>query len=329
LIGEKVADWRDSLNYDPVSPLIASKSEAISYFARRDLLDDDVKPIRTLWQLPTVEKLIKKQQEDGSWKYPGKARDSATNYDLFQTIKIMRKLVVLYELNEAHPAIKKATIYIFSFQAEDGDIRGIYGTQYSPNYSSIAIETIIEAGYQDDPRVEKFFQWLLSIRLEDGGWAIPIRHVKVKFEDAFTNPQPIQPIKSKPSSSWVTDLVLRALTAHSTYRKSKEANEAGKLLISRFFKPDKYPDRRAAEYWTKFTIPFWWGDLLSSLNSLSLIGFSRNEPQIKRGLGWFIERQKSNGLWHEKMLMFGNDPIAYSWLSLAICKVFKRFYSGL
>ena len=240
---------------------------------------------------------------------------------------MLRQLVIKYELNEQHSAIKKAVEYILSFQTDEGDIREMYGTQYSPNYTSLALETIIETGYAEDPRVEKYFQWILSMRQEDGGWAIPIRTTKTRFEDAVKEVNPIMPIKSKPSSNWVTDLVLRAFTSHPKYRISKEAKEIGTLLISRFFKADKYPDRRKAEYWTTFTYPFWWGDLLSSLNSLSLIGFSKNEPTIKKGLEYFINHQHSTGLWKEKGLMGGNDPAWHSWHSVAICRMFKKFHS--
>lgn len=321
-------DWLEIFKYDPISPLSESKNAAISYFTRRDLLGNAVEPIETLWQLPAALKLLKNQQADGSWKYPGGGKSPETNYFLLQTIKTLRMLVGLYQFNKKHPAIQKAVDFIFGFQTAEGDIRGMYGTQYSPNYSSVAVENILKAGFEADPRAVKVLNWLLSIRQDDGGWAIPMRTAYVSFAEAMKKSQPIQSVKSKPSSHWVTDLVLRALTAHPTYRTSEDAKKAGALLLSRFFKPDKYADRRAADHWTKFTIPFWWGDLLSSLNSLSLIGFRKTEPNIIKALDWFVEQQQRNGLWHLKILMFKNNEDAYSWLSLTICKVFKRFYKG-
>ncbi len=326
-MGENLTDWSKIFKYDPISPLVISQYEGISYFTKRDLLEERVEPIQTIWTLSTAQKLLQKQRADGTWKYPGKGNSPETNYDLFHTIKMLRQLVIKYDFNKKNVAINKAVEYILSFQTEEGDIREMYGTQYSPNYTSIALETIIEAGYAEDPRVEKYFRWILSLRQEDGGWVIPIRTTKTKFEDAVKETNPIMPIRSKPSSNWVTDLVLRAFSAHPKHRKSAEARDVGTFLISRFFTADKYPDRRKAEYWTTFTYPFWWGDLLSSLNSLSLIGFSKDEPTIRKGLEYFISKQKSSGLWKEKGLMSGNDPAWHSWHSLAICRMFKRFYS--
>lgn len=321
-----MTEWLAFLKYDPIPPLMTSQYEGVSYFANRDLLGMEVEPITAIWGLSGAQKIVKKQRADGSWKYPGKGSSPETNYDLFQTIKMLRELVVKYEFNKQHPATNEAVEYLLNFQTDEGDIREFYGIQYSPNYTSIAIETIIEAGYADDPRVGQFFQWILSLRQDDGGWAIPIRTTKTSFTEAMKKTDPIMPITSKPSSSWVTDLVLRAFAAHPKYQKSKEAREIGTLLMSRFFKADKYPDRRKAEYWTTFTYPFWWGDLISSLNSLSLIGFAKETPEIKAGLDYFIDKQQSSGLWKEKGLMGRNDLAWFSWHSLAICRVFKRFY---
>ena len=103
---------------------------------------------------------------------------------------------------------------------EEGDFRGIYGMQYTPNYSAAIMELLIKAGYSTDVRTEKGFQWLLSIRQKDGGWAIPLRAVGKKFDLETMQSELIQPDKTKPFSHLVTGIVLRAFTAHPEYRKS-------------------------------------------------------------------------------------------------------------
>jgi len=69
----------------------------------------------------------------------------------------------------------------------------------------------------------------------------------------------------------------------------------------------------------KTTFRFW------SLDSLSLLGFSRNEPSIQRALRWFVTRQDRSGLWKLQMTRGGRQPDRYAWLTLAVCRVFKRF----
>ncbi|HUX98566.1 MAG TPA: prenyltransferase/squalene oxidase repeat-containing protein [Candidatus Deferrimicrobium sp.] len=321
-----MTDWLKSLKFDPISPLTSSKNAIIAYFTQRDLLEEKVEPIETIWKLSTPMKIVKKQQSDGSWKYPSKIHPH-TNYSLLETFRNLGWLVEKYGFNKKHPAIEKAIEYLFSSQTDEGDFRGIYGNQYSPNYTSAILSLVIRAGYETDPRVEKCFRWLLSNRQDDGGWAIPMRTRGVKiFDEVYANPAPFKPVTSKPSSHWVTGIVLRAFAAHSIYRNSKETRIAGKLLESRLFLPDKYPDRRSIDHWEKFSFPFWWTDLLSALDSLSWIGFRSDEPQIKKALEWFIAKQDSSGRWNLKLLMTGTDKDLNLWLCFAICRVFKRFF---
>lgn len=190
------------------------------------------------------------------------------------------------------------------------------------------MELLIKAGYGEDPRIERGFRWLLSIRQKDGGWTIPFRTIgkgSGTLIHAMKNPKPIKPDRSKPFSHCITGVVLRAFAAHPRYRKTEEAKAAGELLKSRFFQPDRYPDRRAAGFWTKITYPFRFTDILSSLDSLSLIGFSKDDPQIGEALHWLITRQEESGLWrspYEK----AKDREIHLWVSLAVCRVLKRFY---
>jgi hypothetical protein len=66
-------------------------------------------------------------------------------------------------------------------------------------------------------------------------------------------------------------VVLRAFAAHPAYRRSREAQTAGTGLSSRLFAANTYPDRLAPSYWTMFSYPFWFTDLLSALPKLSRV----------------------------------------------------------
>jgi hypothetical protein len=126
----------------------------------------------------------------------------------------------------------------------------------------------------------------------------------------------------------VTGVVLRAFAAHPEHRNNLQAIRAGGLLKSRFFQPDKYPDRKASSFWTGFSHPFWFTDLLSSLDSLSQLGFSSEDTDIQEALDWFVDKQEKTGLWKLKMLR-GKGKDLHLWLDLAVCRVFKRFYRRL
>ena len=121
-------------------------------------------------------------------------------------------------------------------------------------------------------------------------------------------------------------MILRAFAAHPSHRKSEEARIAGELLASRFFKADKYRDRRAPSFWTSFSFPFWFTDLLSSLDSLSLMSLDPNQGDVSKGIEWFIARQSKSGLWNLRTRIMAREKDASAWITLAICRVFKRFY---
>ncbi|MFX1590457.1 MAG: prenyltransferase/squalene oxidase repeat-containing protein, partial [Promethearchaeota archaeon] len=228
--------WKEELLYDPIPALLDTENEAIQYFVDKDLLDKKVDSIESLWKISSLQKVLNKQQEDGAWKYPSKKENFHTQqvYNSLATYTQLRDLIEKYGLTRSHQSIEKAAEFILSFQTKEGDIRGIYGNQYSPNYTAGMIELLIKAGYETDLRIKKALDWLLSVRQDDGGWAIPNRTHSANWRDVINIKEVLEPIRDKPSSYMVTGVVLRAFAAHSVYRKIKEVNRAGKILISGF-----------------------------------------------------------------------------------------------
>jgi squalene cyclase len=323
-----VESWRTQLRFDPITVLLSSDNKAIRHFVISDLIGK-LEPEDALWQMPQVAKIIYRQQEDGSWKYRGGRSHvrSRMDYNQLETYRMLGQLVELYGLTKEHPAIRRAASFLFGCQTEEGDFRGIYRNQYSPNYTAAIAELLIKVGYEGDRRIDRVFDWLLSIRQDDGGWAIPLRTASDKVTlRALQNPRPIRPNSTKTSSHMVTGIVLRAFAAHSKRRKSEEAKVAGELLASRFFQPDRYPDRRDAAYWTRFTFPFWFTDLISALDSLSQLGFASDDLRIMKGINWLVHEQRRNGLWKLNLLKDKSIEDMPLWISLAFCKVMRRLH---
>ena len=148
--------------------------------------------------------------------------------------------------------------------------------------------------------------------------------------------EPVEPDRSKPFSHQCTGMVLRAFAVHPVYRRSEAAKTAASLLKSRFFQPDAYTSYQAASYWLRFEYPFWWNNLLAAMDSISRIGLPKDDlliedDQIARALDWFRDHQEASGLWK---VSYANpeeqekgNPKTQSmkrWVSLAICRVFKR-----
>jgi hypothetical protein len=325
--------WQRELRVDPIPALLSSGDEALQYFVRRDLLEEEVGPICRLWQLPEAQKILKRQQPEGFWdRSVAKKRHKDINYNLIETWKQFRFLIEKYGFSREDPSTARAAEFLFSCQTDDGDIRGFIANQYATYYTGAIVSLLIKAGYEEDPRIEKGFQWLLSMRQDDMGWSVPIithsfdRETMYRLTSQYA--EPVEPDRSRPFSHNWTGMVLRAFAAHSKYRKSGAARIAAKLLKSRFFQPDCYTSYQAASYWLRFQYPFWWNNLVAALDSISFIDPSRDE-KMEGALDWLIDHQERDGLWKAtyvsgKEVNNAKTRKTRLWVSLAICRLLRR-----
>lgn len=212
--------------------LLSTNNKAIVHLVFRDLLGEDVGPVSVIWGLPEPRKILHKPQSDGSWA--GQAKNiryfPEKHADLVATFKSFRILVERYRFDRNSEAIEKAAEYLFIFQSPEGDIRGFIGNQYTTYYTGYILSLLIQAGYADDPRVDRGTRWLIVMRQDDGGWTVPLltHHFDGKTTYRLTSSyaEPVDPDRKMPFSHNWTDMVLRAFAAHPVYRRSKEARLA-------------------------------------------------------------------------------------------------------
>jgi hypothetical protein len=331
-------EWLDKLRFDPLKPLMESGNDAVVYFTRRDLLQETPGMVNMLWRLQSPQAALKRQQASGYWRYPGKGED----YNLLATFKNLQPLIYQYEMNRSHPSTAAACEYLFTFQTDEGDIRGFIGNQYAPYYTGIVTALLIKAGYEDDQRIIKALDWLLSARQNDGGWVIGSPGITgnpaLKLNDIIylTSDKKAPTLKaydkSLPFSHSGTGMVIRAFSAHPQYRTRPETIKAANLLKSHFFKDDNYSSYKYSDNWLRFQFPFWWNDLVAALDSLSLIGTPPEDTDINKALEWLISNQRPDGLWNISYSRIHKSSINKKaeemslWVTLAICRIFKRFY---
>ncbi|MCX5970040.1 MAG: hypothetical protein NTV14_00750 [Coprothermobacterota bacterium] len=334
-----MSDWATVFRIDPLPLLLASGEPAVAYFARRDLVGETVPPLETVWELPEVQCLLRHQQDNGSWK--GAKAAIGVKGSLVETWRQFRVLVQQYQFDRRHPALGKAAEFLFSCQTEEGDIRGILANQYAPYYTGAILSLLIQAGYAEDPRVERGMQWLLRVRQEDGGWVIgspgflgiPLLSWK-ELCDLTSNParetmRVFNP--SRPFSAAGTGMVLRAFAAHPAYRNAPETLKAARLLKSKFFQEDNWSSYRHSDNWIRFQFPFWWNNLVSALDSLSRIGMAKEDPDIQCALQWLVDHQLADGMWKlsyshiHKETSTARNRTAQLWITLTICRIFQRF----
>lgn len=311
--------------------LLARGDLPILYWLKKDILEVPVdREFKNLQKFASRIRILKNQKPNGGWckrKYEGHPRWEKTYY-IVDTLKNMFKLYS-FGCSSKDEGIKKAIKFVLSTQSAAGDFRGAYLNEYAPTYHALSLEILCLFGIDKDEKIQKGFRWIINNRQDDGGWVIPYRTIdqeqlKNRYNyEAQLKLEPIKPDKSQPFSHLVTGMVLRALAASPTWRKSKEAWKAGALLLSRFFKADKYNDRRLPFFWEELAYPFWATDILSSLDSLSRIGFPVENENIQKGLNWMLKKQNKQGYWQA-----GNTKSTiedHLWVTFAVLRVLKRF----
>jgi len=318
-------DWSAALRVDPIPLLLGCGHPAIEAFTRRDLLDDRSVRVSDLWELPEACRVLARQQPDGRWRYPNPKPEirSVDDYDQLETYRQLSGLVHRFGFDRRHPAVEAAKGFLATFQTADGDYRGIYGPQYTPNYSAAITEVLIHAGYGRDPQVEATMRWLVAVRQHDGGWAIPSRTRGERLDVMRSGAELVEPDRTRPSSHLVTGIVLRAFAAHPRRRRSAAARDAARWLATRIFQRDHYPDHAAPSYWTVFSYPFWWTDLLSALDTFTTLGWTSGDRAVASGVEWFVEHQDPGGLWNPGRNR-PKRPDSDHWVALAICRALRR-----
>jgi len=311
--------------------LLARGNLPILYWLKKDILEVPVdREYKNLKKFAARIRILKKQRSNGGWcrkKYEGNPRWEKTYY----IVETLRNVFHLYNYGCTleDESIQKAVEFLFSTQSQEGDFRGAYLNEYAPTYHALTLEILCLYGLDKDKRTQKGFRWIMSNKQHDGGWVIPYRTIdkkelKARYNfEAQSKIDPVKPDLNQPFSHLVTGMVLRALAASPTWRNNKLAWKAGELLMSRFFQPDKYEDRRQSSFWREITYPFWATDILSSLDSLSKIGFEVSHAKIQQALRWLQKKQKKEGYWESGIPKSTLED--HLWVTLAVLRVIKRF----
>ena len=310
--------------------LLARGNLPILYWLKKDILEVPVdREFKNLQKYAARIRILKNQRQNGGWcrrRYEGHPRWEKTYY----IVETLRNLLRLndYGARRSDAGIQKAIKFLLSTQSKEGDFRGAYLNEYAPTYHALTLEVLCLYGLDKNQSVQKGFRWIIKNRQDDGGWVIPYRTIdKGQLKSRYNfraqlKLKPVKPDTSQPFSHLVTGMVLRALAASPTWDTSKEAWRAGELVLSRFFKADKYDDRKFPTFWEEITYPFWATDILSSLDSLSKISFPFENKKIQEGLDWLLNRQNKQGYWEASSTKSSLED--HLWVTFAILRVLKR-----
>jgi len=307
-----LSGWRARLASDPIPRLLREGAPSVLARVRRDLIDDSEAPTTDeIAEYPEVKAITRKMEKDGS--YAPRASDKEIGGPKFtaclSTLRALDRLADLGMRAEAESdsskMLRKSADFILSSQETDGGIADL-ALSDSPkgrtkvvalHFQGWALSALSRAGFEGDPKVEKGFRFLLSLRQDDGGWAWR----GVRTDSA-----------ARPSSHLITGMVLRAFASSKDRRGSREARRAAELLATRFLQPDRYEDRKAPTYWEALTEPRFYTDVLDALDTITSIGLGKENSGVRTAEAYLRARQAKDGLWYPGMPVKGDSALSRS-----------------
>jgi hypothetical protein len=285
--------WRARLGRDPVPILLREGSKALVARVRRDLIDDDEAPkAEEVLTYPEVKAFLRKQEKNGAFppKPPEKTLGPPKFARAVATVRALERMAD-FGLRKTEAPVSRAADLLLESQDKDGGI-GDLALGETPesraravalHFQGWALSVLCRAGYDDDPRIERGFRYLLGNRQADGGWAWR----GVRTDSA-----------ARPSSHLVTGMALRAFASSPSRRTSREARRAAELLATRFLQPDRYPDRKAPAYWEQIGEPRFWTDVLDALDGVTAVGLGKENSGVRTAEAYVRGRQNPDGLWY-------------------------------
>jgi len=334
-----LSGWRARLASDPIPRLLREGTPSVLARVRRDLIDDSEAPkAHEIASYREVQSVLRKMEKDGSFapRAPEKGMGSGKFALCLATVRALDRLADLglrvEDEGGATHQLRKMADVILASQASDGGIADLAladtpkarAKVVAIHFHGWAISALCRAGFESDPRVEKGFQLLLSLRQDDGGWAWR----GVRTDSA-----------ARPSSHLVTGMVLRAFASSSQRCTSREARRAAELLATRFLQPDRYEDRKAPAFWEILTEPRFFTDALDALDTITSIGLGKENSGVRTAEAYLRSRQANDGLWYPGAPVKGEGPAARSgakaagkdkdvaeaiWLTLRVLVVLRR-----
>ncbi|MBU0685883.1 MAG: hypothetical protein ABIE25_05485 [Thermoplasmatota archaeon] len=269
---------------------------------------------------PPKVRLLRTQREDGTWPI-SKARkaeeDAGPGPPVGWTyITMLRNLQLLEDCytsrSEGH--ISAALEKILSWQKKEGYILGPKHDLFPlPHYNGYALRNLLIYGMEDDPRVKKLADWLLSIQRHDGGWVIPYledvkylpeyRHMKVNdfmqlVRNGDTPKSDPRGFRDVPSCIWTTMMVVRGLARGSEYRRRRELLKGADFFLDRFFKKNPHEAYYHSEKnWTQLKYPPYPGNGISALYLLTILGYGPSDERMEKPIRWLLNVRHTDGFW--------------------------------
>lgn len=306
--------------------LFQSSSPSIRYWTLKDVMGKDREDVMVQRALDECEKypprlqILRSMNPDGTWPHSNaKKRKGASLYHspgYIVHVTMLKNLLKLLHFTTApgDPRVDRSMEKLLSWQTPEGCIRGplTHGLP-QPHYNGYALYLLVGFSANEDPRLNKLAEWLMSSQRRDGGWTMPyvqdVRYLPEykdigmsEFIDLMQtekrdrhDPKDLQDV---PSCHWTTMMVLWGLNEMVWTRKSKCVQRGTDFLLDRFFQRNPHSNFFESEKnWTAVKYPHYRCSGLAALDVLIKAGRGPDDPRMEKPIRWLMSSRYRDGFW--------------------------------
>lgn len=315
--------------------LLADRSASLRYLVLVDLLNRDQEDleVKELLELrkddPFVKKIMKLQNSDGSW------RSEDGNSDSWDNIKFTSEALLslgYMGYDAGYEAVQRGAEYLFACQNNDGswclprtkserEFREVYSL--IPLQTAIPVRGLAAAGYAADSRTEKGYDWLLSIRLDDGSWSSGLKGDVPVFPAGYR-----RLAFSRFGCRTNTSLVMSALGYHPRRCESEAAKIGLDMLLAQEVEQStamglEVARMIGAEKRRGFFTYFARHDSAFLLDLCWRIGANAGDERVKLIIEKIQSQQNEFGTWK-----YMEKPAASRWVTFDLLRSLSRIDQG-
>lgn len=223
-----------------------------------------------------------------------------------------------------HPRVRELAEDVFAGQRADGSFplprEGMYSTM--PLQTALPLRGLAAAGYAEDPRAERAYEWLLDQRLDDGAWPVGVAHGQKGYIAGYRR------LPGSPGCRANTTGALAALALHPTRAGSEAARRPLDLLLQRETRDEWAIGSEVArlaglEPPTGFITFYARFDLAFLLELAGRCGAARDDPRVDDLVDFLLGLRGDNGLWQHPV-----HPELSRWLTFDILRSLRRLEGG-
>jgi hypothetical protein len=327
--------WKSLLKTSSIEWLLESNNPSVRFFTLRDILENregdsltnDAR--REIMNSDMVNRILEKQNEDGSWGIPEdfyvRAKYKGTVWNI----------ILLAELGADgnDERIKKTAEFILSISqdkqsggfAYQGGNEGGYHSKVIPCLTGNMVFSLIRFGHIDDPGVQQGIEWITRYqRFDDDIEIAPKGWPYDKFKNCY----------GKHTCHMGAVKALKALAEIPANKRTKAVKStinqgAEYLLKHHLYKRSHDLSQVIKPFWLRFGFPLMWNtDAMEMLGLLVKLGY--HDDRMQDAVDLMLSKRDEQGRWkmeksynNRLLVSFEKDGKSSKWMTLNALRVLK------